>query len=173
MSASTNNNDSHAILNSGIHDFIEIMCDGSVRLRTILASDSTHEKVDISAIMYLRRICESIYTEIFGKDFCKIFVYAQKYERLAVIKQFVPCYKIKNSENTEFIAMLNNSLSQHIKKYGNNLMIENSRLPKSDYYIIDKRWFDTNKMKYNLSNLVEQLFHSEYYNLGFIEPIKV
>lgn len=52
-------------------------------------------------------------------------------------------------------------------------MIENSRLPKSDYYIIDKRWFDTNKMKYNLSNLVEQLFHSEYYNLGFIEPIKV
>lgn len=171
ISAASNGN-KLTLLNSGIHNFIEIMCDGSVRLRTILVTNSKDEKVDISIIVYLRSICQKIYAEIFGKDFAKIFIYAQKYERLTIIKQFVPCYRIQADESMETIVSLNRSLAEHRRKYGNNLIIESNRVPKNDYFIIDKRWFDLRKLKYNFSNLVEQLFSSEYFNLGFIDRIK-
>ena len=169
ISASSNGNE-RTLLNSGIHNFVEIMCDGSVRLRTILTTGSEFSKVDISNIMYLRMIASEIYLKIFGDDFSKIFIYAQKYEKLTVIKQFVPYFNL-NGEG-EHINFLNNYLFVHKKKYGNNLMIENNRIPKSDYFIIDKRWFNRCGLKYNTNTLVSELFYSEYANLGFIDLMK-
>ena len=167
-SASSGDNKT-TLLNSGIHNFIEIMCDGSVRLRAILISESESEKVDISTITYLRVIAEKVYTEIFQENFSSIFISAQKYEKLTVIKQFIPYYNLTGSGKE--VKLLNAYLPKHIEKYGNNLMVENSRLPKSDYFIIDKRWFDTRKIKYNTKNLIDELFHSDYSNLGFIDRI--
>ena len=64
-----------------------------------------------------------------------------------MIKQFIPYYNLTGLGKE--VELLNAYLPKHIEKYGNNLMVENSRLPKSDYFIIDKRWFDTRKIKYN------------------------
>ncbi len=157
------------LLNSGIHNFIEIMCDGSVRLRTVLVSEPESEKVDISIINYLRFIAEKVYTEIFQENFSSIFISAQKYEKLTVIKQFIPYYNLTGSGKK--VESLNAYLPKHIEKYGNNLMVENSRLPKSDYFIIDKRWFNTQKIKYDTKNLIGELFLSDYLDLGFIDLI--
>lgn len=168
----TSGENKRAPLNSGVNNFIEIMCDGSVRSRIILTAVPGNTKVEISTIVYLRSICREIYAMIFGKSLAKKFIYAQKYERLTVIKQFVPFYDIKNCGENQLVTMLNNYLPEHRERYGNNLMIENSRLPKSDYFIIDKRWFNAHKLKYNADSIIQELFRSEYTNLGFVDAIK-
>lgn len=165
------NGDKKVPLNSGVNNFIEIMCDGSVRSRIILAATPDHTVVEISTILYFSRMFKDIYAMIFGKNLVKKFIYAQKYERLTVIKQFVPFYNFEGADN-QLIATFNNYLTEHRKKYGNNLIIESSRLPKSDYFIIDKRWFNERKLKYNADSIIEGLFGSAYYNLGFIDFIK-
>ena len=60
-------------------------------------------------------------------------------------------------------------LNKHEQKYGNNLIIESSRYPKNDYLLIDRRYFDKMKVKCNATELYGKLFHSKFFNLGYID----
>ena len=60
-------------------------------------------------------------------------------------------------------------LPEHRKKYGNNIIIIGGRLPRNDYLIIDRRFFDKGNIKYNSENLYRELFYSSYKSLGYID----
>ena len=53
--------------------------------------------------------------------------------------------------------------------YGNNLIIENNRYPRNDYLLIDRRYFDNLEIKYGQDSLYDELFRSEFTNLGYID----
>lgn len=106
---------------------------------------------------------------LLGKKFAKTFIYAHKYERLKVLKQFVPYYNFQVNDSTAYLSFFNNYLASHTNKYGNNLIVESSRIPKNDYTLIDKKYFSKHKIKYSMEPLVRELFFSAHENLGFID----
>lgn len=162
-------NGNQILPNAGINNFIEIMLDGSVKCRIMLTSNLNDSMVDISSIGFMNYLFKQIYTLIFGNNFANIFVYAHKYERLTVLKQFIPHYVIDSNTTEEDINAFGDYLNTHQKKYGNNIIIDSDRFPKNDYQLIDKRQFNLYKNKFNTENILAKLFFSRYFNLGYID----
>lgn len=153
---------------AGLHNFMEIMEDGSVKCRVVLSGTLNEMNVDISIIgYYICHVFKNVYAMIFGKKFSKIFVHAHKYEKLTVLKQFIPFYNV-NSKDGYFFSQF---LFKHQRKYGNNLIIGSNRIPHNDYFLIDKKLFSDYKIKYNTENLIAVLFESGYNNLGYIDSL--
>lgn len=156
------------LLPTGLRNFIEVVDDGSVKCRVILVTDNSYiEKANISSInFYIYNIYKRIYKELLGENFSKIFIHAHKFERLTVLKQFIPYYKSDNlQENNKFTEYL----KQHQTKYGNNLIIVGSRIPENEYELIDRRLFNIYNEKYNNENLFYELFRLSNHNLGYID----
>ena len=84
----------------------------------------------------------------------------------------MPVYELSRHfgeiENNPF----KNVLKDHRAKYGENLIIQSNRVPVFGYELIDKQWFDKYKIKYNQTNLIEELFGSAYTHLGYVDPFK-
>lgn len=157
---------------AGIHNFIEIMSDGSVKCRVILINHENSSEVDISYMGYnISNTFKNIYNLFFGEKFYRIFVYAQKYEKLTVLKQFVPYYAIGCGEDDNDTSSFFEYLSNHKKKYGNNLIVDSNRYPKNDYTVIDRTLFDPSWKRYNNENLLTQLFSLAHFNLGYIDAL--
>lgn len=172
MTATDDNGNKHPV-GAGIHNFMEILPDGSVRCRVILTGDPNRFEVDITRIgYYIHNVFRDVYSIILGDRFSKIFLYAHKYERLTVLKQFVPFYNLGYKDSDEDKQRFAQYLISHRDKYGNNLMIESNRLPKNDYFLIDQRLFDEYKIRFNSENLLDELFSSSHFNLGYIDSIK-
>ena len=167
-----NPNGKDVLPSAGLHNYIEIMWDGSVKCRVLLSSDPEESKVNISYAGYMHTLFQNLYSMFFGDNFHKIFISAHKYEQLVVLKQFVPYYDFGQSEATEEIVTLRKRLAIHQSKYGNNLIIDSDRIPKNDYILIDKRVFDSSKIKFNTDNLFQQLFYSYFFDLGYIDAIE-
>lgn len=156
-------------MNAGIHNFMEVFPDGSARGRILLNADPNSCQVDISIFIYcLGLVYQKIYSMIFQEALPKEFVYTYKYEKLTVLKQFIPVYDMLARSNPGK-QTLEGYLNKHEQKYGNNLIIESSRYPKNDYLLIDRCYFDEMKVKCNATELYEKLFHSKFFNLGYID----
>lgn len=151
---------------SGLHNFIEIMQDGSVRGRIILCYDAS-DKVNIGDILTCHNHYYEIYKLIFGQTFYKSFIYALHYEKLTVVKQFTTYYSAFNEDEK-----LKFYLTQHKERYGNNLVINGNRIPSNGYFVIDRRYLEGKGIKFNNDNLIFNLFCSYYINLGYIDPPK-
>lgn len=155
---------------AGVHDFMEIMLDGSVRGRLLLIATPETADVDITSLFYYSSsFLRKVYSLIFGDGYSDIFVYAQKYEKLTVLKQFVPFYKLGTEDSESDKNRYREYLENHKRKYGNNLIMTSNRIPKSDYEIIDRKHFDELNMAYNTGNLYRELFYSAFMNLGYID----
>lgn len=155
---------------AGVHDFMEIMLDGSVRGRLLLIATPETADVDITSLFYYSSsFLKKVYSLIFGDGYSEIFVYAQKYEKLTVLKQFVPFYKLGTEESESDKNRYREYLENHKRKYGNNLIMTSNRIPKSDYEIIDRKYFDELNIAYNTGNLYRELFYSAFMNLGYID----
>mgnify|MGYP006054159709 FL=1 len=155
---------------AGVHDFMEIMLDGSVRGRLLLIATPETADVDITSLFYYSSsFLRKVYSLIFGDGYSDIFVYAQKYEKLTVLKQFVPFYKLGTEDSESDKNRYRKYLENHKRKYGNNLIMTSNRIPKSDYEIIDRKYFDELNMAYNTGNLYRELFYSAFMNLGYID----
>lgn len=155
---------------AGVHDFMEIMLDGSVRGRLLLIATPETADVDITSLFYYSSsFLRKVYSLIFGDDYSEIFIYAQKYEKLTVLKQFVPFYKLGTEDSESDKNRYREYLENHKRKYGNNLIMTSNRIPKSDYVIIDRKYFDELNMAYNTGNLYRELFYSAFMNLGYID----
>lgn len=163
---SIDNNGNKMMLNEGINNFIEIMHDGSVRCRVILTSNGNDFKVDITGIGFMHFVFSEIYKKLMGTEFSKIFVYAQKYERLTVLKQFIPYFGLGTEKEKQKYAEY---LLDHERKYGKNLIVSGNRFPKNDYFFIDRKLFDKYRTKYNTKNLVYEFFFSRHCDLGYID----
>jgi len=157
-------------LGAGLHNFIEIMGDGSVKGRIILVSfgQSNEVNVDISSLLIVVDVFKKIYSMIFDESHLKSFIYALKYEKLTVLKQFIPHYSLKHNGYLKFTEYLN----KHIEKYGNNLIVNGGRYPYVGLKTIDKKYFDDKKEKYNYENLLNRLFPVAFSTLGYIDPIQ-
>lgn len=157
---------------AGLHDYLVVYGDCSASCRVLLFANENGNQVDISVAPIVKEAFKSIYKLLCGDDFYKIFVHAQKYESLKVVKQFVPVYELSRHfgeiENNPF----KNVLKDHRAKYGENLIIQSNRVPLFGYELIDKQWFDKYKIKYNQTNLIEELFGSAYTHLGYVDPFK-
>ncbi|MGN0613919.1 MAG: helix-turn-helix domain-containing protein [Porcipelethomonas sp.] len=155
---------------AGIHNFVEIMCDGSIKGRVILNNIDNNPEADISYIgFWICNVFKEIYKIFFGEKFYRIFVYAQKYEKLTVLKQFIPYYRLDDTSSDDDKKYFSRYLENHKLKYGNNLIVDSNRFPKNDYLVIDKTVFNSNRKKYNNDNLLSELFSSEHFNLGYID----
>lgn len=87
-------------MNAGIHDFMEVFPDGSARGRILLNADPNSCQVDISIFIYcLGLVYQKIYSMIFQEALPKEFVYTYKYEKLTVLKQFIPVYDMLARSN--------------------------------------------------------------------------
>ena len=127
---------------AGLHDYLVVYGDYSASCRVLLFANENGNQVDISVAPIVKEAFKSIYKLLCGDDFYKIFVHAQKYESLKVVKQFVPVYELSRHfgeiENNPF----KNVLKDHRAKYGENLIIQSNRVPLFGYELIDKQWFD-------------------------------
>ena len=127
---------------AGLHDYLVVYGDCSASCRVLLFANENGNQVDISVAPIVKEAFKSIYKLLCGDDFYKIFVHAQKYESLKVVKQFVPVYELSRHfgeiENNPF----KNVLKDHRAKYGENLIIQSNRVPLFGYELIDKQWFD-------------------------------
>jgi len=169
-SAESKINEKVVLCNAGLHNFIEIMCDGSIKCRVVLCANNDN-KVKINQLLFIPEDFAKIYELIVGENFYKSFVNAYKYEKLTVFKQFVPYLHFETEENDKYTKLLNEASNKHIEKYGNNLIITGNRIPKNGFNCIDKKYFSNYKLAFNNKNLIHELFYIEHLFLGFIDNI--
>lgn len=156
---------------SGLHQFLEVMYDGSIRSRILLQATPNTNRVNIGNVMELLYISKQIYTRIFGDAFSKIHVYSRKYEYLHVIKQFTPFFSYTGGDPS-LVDYFNSCYEKHCAKYGGNLILISSRVPKVEYDVIDRRYLQAIGAPYDAPNLVDALFFSEHSLMGFIDRLK-
>lgn len=153
---------------ANLNNFIEIMGDGSVKLRILLTNNGENDFVDITSFSNILWIFKEIYKKIF-KDFEDIYISAYKYQKLTILKQFFPIIVFSEKE----VNFANDIYFKHKINYGDNRIITSDRIPKSGMMVIDKRYFDRLKIEYNTDNIVDQLFISQFYDLGYIDDIEL
>lgn len=152
----------------GWSNYLEILADGSVRTRILLFADGNNNDVvvDDTIIMWLGHYYEDIYKIIFGEELTKTFIYARKYEKLTVLKQF----KARYVERGDALDKYN---KEHIRKYGSNFIVNGSRIPCADYLTIDQQYFNRLEIPYDTKHLYSLLFQNDFFNLGFIDMIEI
>ena len=153
---------------ANLNNFIEIMGDGSVKLRILLTNNGENAFVDITSYSNILWIFKEIYKKIF-KDFEYIYISTYKYQKLTILKQFFPIMVFSEKE----VNFANDIYFKHKINYGDNRIITSDRIPKSGMMVIDKRYFDRLKIEYNTDNIVDQLFISQFYDLGYIDDIEL
>jgi len=156
-------NQEHAILpDANMHTFIVLMDDGSVKCRICLFADKDG-MTEISSLITSFRLFREMYSKIFRDSIESNFIYARKYEKLVVIKQFTPYYRVLEGDDFDTY------LRRHIDKYGNNLIVNGNRIPDNDFDLLDKRYFDRNNLEYHTDSIIEELFRSAHLVLGYID----
>ena len=84
---------SEKLLPAHLNNFVEIMSDGSVRLRILLINnDSNHSSVNMFLPLTFLNIFSKVYKYFFESILEDGFIYAKKYEKLTVNKQFTVLY---------------------------------------------------------------------------------
>lgn len=170
--AQSDGTDTDQLFSAGLHDYLVVYDDCSASCRILLFSDGNGNSVDISVVPIVTGVFKNIYKLLCGEDFYKVFVHAQKYESLRVIKQFVPVYDVERHFKGVFDNPFQKVLSNHREKYGENLIVQSNRVPFFGYDLIDKQWFNKYKIKYNQAGLIDELFGSTYIHLGYIDPVE-
>lgn len=160
---SANRNGSKVAAPAGINNFIEIMNDGAVRCRVCFALEPNASNALVSQTVIIDSVFSTVYESIFGEKFYKNFISAEKYEKLVVLKQFSPTYDGEQGPGAK--AKLQRIL-HHRNVFGGNIIVSSNRIPKSDYLMIDKQYFDRIGLKYNNKNLIDELFFVEHYSMG-------
>lgn len=152
---------------SSMHNFIEIMVDGSVKFRIVISAELDSKIASVGQILTFEKIFEDIYKTIFLEDFSKNFINAHKYEQLMVLKQFVPTLRLNPKD--PYYEIFEKYNDDHKRKYGGNLIISSNRVPKNGLINIDKKYFDDYNLEYSSNGIIEELFYTIHRLLGYIE----
>mgnify|MGYP002624608477 CR=1 FL=1 len=161
------------LINAGLNNYMEIMWDGSVRSRYSLYANVGTPIVPIHSLIVISGVFREIYKIIFEQDLRDSFIYAQKYEKLTVLKQFTPVfgvYKDLDKKEDDYQLMSDT----HTNKYGGNSIIIGNRIPWNGYNVIDRRWLNEQGKDFSVDSLLHELFDVKYQALGFIDfsPLK-
>ena len=160
---SANMNGKKVAAPAGVNNFMEIMCDGSVRCRVCFSLDDGTTNALFSQTSLIDVAFPTIYKEVFGEKYFKNFVSAEKYEKLTVIKQFIPICDETQSEVARKNAL---RINYHNAVFGGNVIVTGNRVPKTDFITIDRRAFSEIGLKYNNDNLIDELFWVYHYGMG-------
>ena len=155
------------IVEANLRNFIEIMFDGSAKMRILLYNNENEPQVNIACIMSTLSIFINIYSKIFKQGFEENFVGAYKYEDLTVQKQFASFFQFDGEEYKDDKEW-NDFQIQYIKNYGNNLIVTSSRIPQVGLDYWDKRRLNTLKMEITSENIITELFRSNFSFLGYV-----
>ena len=169
-SANSNN-----ILPAHLNNFVEIMSDGSVRLRILLSNNNPSDSsVNMVLPLTFLTTFSKVYRYIFESILEDEFVYARKYEKLTVNKQFTVLYDegeyIQNSDeeawnrNKKILELQR----EHIEKTGEDLVVTDNRIPKVGFFTIDKKAMEEENFEYNTDNIINSLFICRYMNIDYI-----
>lgn len=156
---------------SNLHNFMEVMGDGSVKLRILLTNNDESDKVNIGWIFTVISIFSDIYSRIFGENYKELYISAYKYEKLTILRQFSPIIVFNGTNNEEFNKKCKELYSNHIRDYGNNLIITGDRVPKYGLRVLDKRYFSDCRIEFSTQNIIGELFRSAYCFLGYIDDL--
>lgn len=160
------------------NNFLEIMADGSARMRILLINnDNDDPSVNMMTPITIKKLYEELYTLIMGELFPDKLAYAKKYESLTVLKQFNPILYYDESvlelapkleeKNEEMLG----KIEEYQKNMGIDIVVTNDRIPKTGLYTIDKRQMELWGLDYNRENIIDELFFSSFIGLGTI-PIQ-
>lgn len=157
---------------AGVNNFIEIMKDGSVRMRFILASDNNSEQnISMASAILLHGKFKEVYSYIFKEELSSNFIYAKYYEKLKIIKQFHPILFYENEVRDADSDTLNNyrkALENHIRQTGNDIVITDDRIPKIGFYYIDRYYFENNGLEFSEKEIIDVLFGSRFVFMGSV-----
>ena len=168
ISIGTITNPLHGVIGN-LHNFMELFCDGSVRIRILLTNERNTGRVNIAWITTVLQTFREIYMDIFGKKFADLFIGAYKYEKLTVLKQFIPFLQFDGDDTEELNREWESSNIKHKQYYGENLIISDSRIPLSGLNILDKRYMEEINIKDTSEDIIGELFRSNYNFMGYVE----
>lgn len=157
------------------NNFLEIMADGSARMRILLINNNPdHSSVNMMFPTTILRIYKEIYTKIMGNLFPHKIAYAKKYESLTVRQQFQPVLFYDESilesipewknDNNKMLEALEN----HRKIFGVKTVVTDDRIPKIGLYTIDKRQLELWGQEYTADSIIDELFFSGFIDLGAV-----
>ncbi len=160
------------------NNFLEIMVDGSARMRILLQNnDKNDSTVSMVYAQTFLRLFKNVYTYIMGGLFPNKIAYAKKYESLTVRGQFqpVPFYDSTileihpdwREENEKMLAAARN----YQKIVGIDTVVTDDRIPKTGLYTIDKRQLEIWGIEYTAESVIDELFFSRFVILGAIPTL--
>lgn len=157
------------------NNFLEIMADGSSRMRILLINnDPEDSSVNMTLPMAILSSYKKAYTNIMGMLFPHKVAYAKKYESLTVRKQFQPVMyyddfvlEVHPDWQKDDIKMWE-AIQNHRKIFGTTTIVTDDRIPKTGLYTIDKRHLELWRKEYNAESIIDELFFSRYTTLGAV-----
>lgn len=157
------------------NNFLEIMADGSARMRILLINnDENDSSVNMMIPVTILHSYKEIYSKIMGDLFPNDIAYAKKYESLTVKRQFQPVMLYDkftlelNPELQEDNMKILESLKNHREIFGVTTVMTDDRIPKTGLYTIDKRQLELWKQDYTKESIIDELFYSNFITLGAI-----
>ena len=155
-------------------NFLEIMADGSARMRVLLFNNDENDvSVNMIYADTVLRLYKEVYTDIMGTIFPNKIAYAKKYESLTVNRQFTPVFYYSDDvleihpdwqeENNKML----DTLKKKRKIMGVDTVVTNARIPKNGLYTIDKRQLETLGLEFTASSILDELFFSRFSLIGF------
>ena len=157
------------------NNFLEIMCDGSARMRILLINNHPdNSSVNMLLPAMLLHAYKELYTKIMGDLFPHKIAYAKKYESLTVLQQFQPILFYDDAalelhpdwheDNEKKLEALR--LHQNI--FGITTVVTDDRIPKTGLYTIDKQHLELWGLDYTAESIIDELFFSRFVTMGVV-----
>ena len=152
-------------LPSHMNNFLEIMADGSARMRILLSNNDPNQiSVNLLLPSVFLWLYSKWYTEIIGDLFPEQFIYAKKYEALTVLTQFQPEYYYEDyliEKYPELASKLSDNVNI-VEDGVNKVIVTNDRIPKTGLYTIDRRIVSKLYGGYSKETIIGELFYSRF-----------
>lgn len=162
-------------LPANTNNFLEIMADGSARMRILLINNNQDDSsVNMMLPATILQSYKEIYTKVMGDLFPHKMAYAKKYESLTVRQQFQPVLFYEDyvleihpdwqEDNEKMLA----ALEKQREIFGTKTVITDDRIPKTGLYTIDKRQIELWGEAYTAESIIDELFYSRFATVGVV-----
>lgn len=160
------------------NNFLEIMMDGSAKMRILLTNNNENDTtINMLYVSLIMNHFKEVYMLIMGELFPDQMIYAKKYEALTVLKQFQPTFFYDSDilevrpewqeENDKIFA----TREKYREEVGIDTVVTNDRIPKVGLYTIDKRQMEKWGVEYTTKTIIDELFFSRFMGMGILPTL--
>lgn len=147
---------------AAMHNYMVLMGDGSAKFRICLLGED-NGSVNLRTVSTVGTNFLEIYKQIFKMSLEDNFIYARRYEKLTVLKQFTPFY------DNEWADVIGFDITEHTRKYQSSIVVSSTRTPYDGYLTIDKRYISEFYPECTIDNVIETLFTTALAAMGFVD----